>query len=211
VLGANDGLLSTAGLLIGVAAADVSRSVLIATGLAAVLAGAGSMAVGEYSSVSSQRDAEEADLAKERLELATSPRSELAELTTIYERRGLSPGLASEVATELMAHDALGSHARDELGLDPQELARPVQAAVVSALSFAAGALLPLLMVVLMVRGFRIPATVLITLIGLGVLGAVGAQLGGAPKGRAALRVLIGGAVAMAVTWTVGHAVGVHL
>jgi VIT1/CCC1 family predicted Fe2+/Mn2+ transporter len=208
VLGANDGLLSTASLLIGVAAADVSRGVLLTTGLAALVAGAGSMAVGEFSSVSSQRDAEEADLATERQELASSPRSELAELTSIYERRGLPAPLARQVAEQLMAHDALGSHARDELGLDLAQLARPVQAAVVSAVSFTIGAIVPLLVAVLSVKGLRVPATVLVTLVGLGALGALGAALGGAPRGRAAVRVTVGGAAAMALTWAVGSAVG---
>ena len=135
VLGANDGLLSTASLLVGVAAAGVSRSVVLTTGVAGLVAGATSMAVGEYSSVSSQRDAEEADLSAEREELATAPRSELAELQGIYMRRGLSVDLAGQVAAELTAHDALGSHARDELGLNPEDLARPVQAAVTSAVT----------------------------------------------------------------------------
>ena len=131
MLGANDGLLSVAGLLIGVAAADASRAVLVTTGLAGLFAGAFSMAVGEYSSVSSQRDAEQADLARESAELATTPRSELAELTGIYIRRGLNPSLAGQVAAELMARDPLEAHARDELGLDPADLARPAQAAAV--------------------------------------------------------------------------------
>jgi VIT1/CCC1 family predicted Fe2+/Mn2+ transporter len=208
VLGANDGLLSTAGLLIGVAAADVSRSVLLTTGLAGLFAGAFSMAVGEYSSVSSQRDAERADLAKEKDELATSPRSEQAELTSIYLRRGLSFDLANQVATQLMAHDALEAHARDELGLDPNDLARPVEAAVVSALSFMIGALLAVVTVVLVPGTLRVPGAIVVTLAGLGVLGAIGAHLGGAPKGRAAARVLIGGAVALALSAAIGQVVG---
>jgi VIT1/CCC1 family predicted Fe2+/Mn2+ transporter len=180
VLGANDGLLSTAGLLIGVAAADVSRSVLLTTGLAGLFAGAFSMAVGEYSSVSSQRDAELADLARE----------------------------SDELASQLTAHDALGAHARDELGLDPNALSRPVQAAFVSALSFTIGAVMAVLVVVLVPSTLRIPGAVAVTLVGLGVLGAVGARLGGAPVGRAAARVLIGGAVALALTAAIGQAVG---
>jgi VIT1/CCC1 family predicted Fe2+/Mn2+ transporter len=211
VLGANDGLLSTASLIVGVAAADVSRSVLFAAGLAALLAGAFSMAVGEYSSVSSQRDAEEADLAKERSELAESPRSELVELQGIYVRRGLEPGLARQVAEQLTAHDALASHARDELGLDPGQLARPVQAATTSALSFSVGALVPLITVMVASTRWRIPACVVVTLVCLGVLGAVGAEIGGASKPRASLRVLIGGAAAMAITYAIGHAVGVNV
>jgi VIT1/CCC1 family predicted Fe2+/Mn2+ transporter len=211
VLGANDGLLSTAGLLVGVAAADVSRSVLFAAGLAALLAGACSMAVGEYSSVSSQRDAEEADLAKEREELRDSPRSELAELQGIYVRRGLSPDLAHEVATNLTAHDAFASHARDELGLNPEDLARPTQAAVVSASSFSLGALVPIFCVLAVGPSARILTCVAVTLAFLGVLGAIGARLGGASKGRASTRVLVGGAAAMAITYVVGHIVGVNV
>jgi vacuolar iron transporter family protein len=208
VLGANDGLLSTASLLVGVAAADVSRSLLLTTGVAALVAGATSMAVGEYSSVSSQRDAERADLSTEQQELQTAPRSELAELQGIYVRRGLSVDLAGQVAAELTAHDALGSHARDELGLDPEELARPVQAAVTSAVSFSIGALVPILCVVLAGRSLRIVTCVVITLVALAVLGAVGAGLGNASRQRGALRVLVGGSVAMAVTVVVGRVVG---
>jgi VIT1/CCC1 family predicted Fe2+/Mn2+ transporter len=208
VLGANDGLLSVAGLLIGVAAADASRAVLVTTGLAGLFAGAFSMAVGEYSSVSSQRDAEQADLARESAELATTPRSELAELTGIYIRRGLNPSLAGQVAAELMARDPLEAHARDELGLDPADLARPAQAAAVSALSFTLGALVPLLVVVLVPSAARIPTTVAVTLVGLGLLGYLGARLGGAPAARATLRVLLGGAAALALTALIGQLVG---
>ena len=208
VLGANDGLLSTAGLLIGVAAADVSRNVLLTTGLAGLFAGAFSMAVGEYSSVSSQRDAELADLARESDELAKSPRGEQAELTGIYVRRGLSYDLASQVASQLTARDALEAHARDELGLDLNALSRPAQAAVVSALSFIIGALAAILVVVLVPSTLRIPGAVVVTLVGLGALGAVGARLGGASVARAAARVLIGGAVALALSAAIGQAVG---
>jgi VIT1/CCC1 family predicted Fe2+/Mn2+ transporter len=208
VLGANDGLLSVSALLIGVAAADASRTVLVTTGLAGLFAGAFSMAVGEYSSVSSQRDAEQADLARESAELEATPRSELAELTGIYVRRGLEPALASQVAAGLMAHDALEAHARDELGLDPSDLARPVQAAAVSAISFTLGALVPLLVVVLVPSGARLPTAVVVTLLGLGLLGFVGARLGGAPPVRASLRVLVGGGVALALTALIGQLVG---
>jgi vacuolar iron transporter family protein len=208
VLGANDGLLSVGALLLGVAAADSSRTVLITTGLAGLFAGAFSMAVGEYSSVSSQRDAEQADLARESAELEATPRSELAELMGIYVRRGLEPALASQVAEGLMAHDALEAHARDELGLDPSDLARPVQAAAVSAISFTLGALVPLLVVVLVPSEARIPTAVVVTLVGLGLLGFVGARLGGASPVRATLRVLIGGAVALALTALIGQLVG---
>jgi len=211
VLGANDGLLSTASLLVGVAAADVTRSLLLTTGIAALVAGAASMAVGEYSSVSSQRDAELADLSLEQEELATSPRSELAELQGIYVLRGLDPALAQAVAEQLTAHDALASHARDELGLDPTDLARPVQAAVTSAISFSIGALVPLMCVIVAGRSARVPACVAVTLAALGALGAVGAGLGNASWARGAARVLIGGAAAMAITFVLGDLVGAAL
>jgi VIT1/CCC1 family predicted Fe2+/Mn2+ transporter len=211
VLGANDGLLSTASLLVGVAAADVTRSLLLTTGIAALVAGAASMAVGEYSSVSSQRDAELADLSLEQEELATSPRSELAELQGIYVRRGLDPALAQAVAEQLTAHDALASHARDELGLDPTDLARPVQAAVTSAISFSIGALVPLMCVIVAGRSARVPTCVAVTLAALGALGAVGAGLGNASWARGAARVLIGGAAAMAITFVLGDLVGAAL
>lgn len=205
VLGANDGLLSTASLLVGVASASADRSFLLAAGVAAIVAGAGSMAVGEYASVSSQRDAEQADLDTEAAELVTMPTAELAELTTIYEHRGLSHPLAREVAEALTEHDALAAHARDELGLDPDDLVRPLDAAVTSAVSFAVGALLPILVVLVASFSFRVPAVVVSTLIGLGVLGAMGARLGGAPSVRPAARVLLGGAAAMTVAWAVGR------
>ncbi len=205
VLGANDGLLSTASLLVGVASASAGRPVLLATGVAAVVAGAGSMAIGEYSSVSSQRDAEKADLEMEAEELRTMARAELAELTQIYVGRGLPQELAREVAETLTEHDALGAHARDELGLDPNDLSKPLEAAVTSAVSFAVGALVPLLVVLVASASLRVPAVVVSTLIGLGLLGAVGAWLGGAPLLRPALRVLIGGAAAMAIAWAVGQ------
>jgi vacuolar iron transporter family protein len=211
VLGANDGLLSTASLLVGVAAASASmsasdgRSVLLATGVAALVAGAGSMAIGEYSSVSSQRDAEKADLDTEAEELRSSPRAELAELATIYQRRGLDHDLARQVAEALTEHDALTAHARDELGIDPDELARPLQASAVSAGSFSIGALIPIVVVVLVGTSFRVSSLIVSALIGLGALGAIGARLGGAPPLRPALRVLLGGAAAMALSWAIGQ------
>jgi len=211
VLGANDGLLSTSSLLIGVASAEASRAVLFATGVAALVAGAGSMAIGEYSSVSSQRDAELADLNTEREELETMPRAELAELTTIYEKRGLPRDLARDVAVALTEHDALTAHARDELGLDPSQLSKPLEAAVVSAISFALGALVPILVMMTLGGGVRVAGVVVTTLIGLGVLGAVGARLGGAPPLRPALRVLVGGAAAMAIAYLVGQAFNVSV
>jgi VIT1/CCC1 family predicted Fe2+/Mn2+ transporter len=205
VLGANDGLLSTASLLVGVAAASAGRSVLLATGVASLVAGAGSMAIGEYSSVSSQRDAERADLDTEAVELETMPRAELAELATIYEHRGLPRPLARQVAEALTEHDAFTAHARDELGLDPDDLARPLEAAMVSAVSFSMGAVVPLLVVLAVSSGFRVLAVVAAALLGLATLGAVGARLGGAPPLRPALRVLVGGAAAMAVASLVGR------
>ena len=208
VLGANDGLVSTAALMVGVAAASPSAGTLVVTGVAAVVAGALSMAIGEYSSVSSQRDAELADLAKEREELHRVPEAERRELAGIYRARGLSEELAERVADELTARDALAAHARDELGLDPTELARPVEAAVTSAVSFVLGALLPVLTTVLVPTAGRVPVTFVATSVALGVLGALGASLGGAPRGRAALRVLVGGACAMAVTAVIGRLVG---
>ncbi|MCU1496341.1 MAG: hypothetical protein JWM47_294 [Acidimicrobiales bacterium] len=211
VLGANDGLLSTASLLVGVASASAGRPVLLATGVASIVAGAGSMAIGEYSSVSSQRDAERADLETEAEELISMPRAELSELTTIYEHRGLSRELAKEVAEALTEHDALAAHARDELGLDPDDLARPLEAALTSALSFALGAMVPLLVVLGASGGARIAAVVCSALAGLAILGAVGARLGGAPLGRPALRVFLGGAVAMAAAYLVGQAFDVNV
>jgi VIT1/CCC1 family predicted Fe2+/Mn2+ transporter len=162
------------------------------------------MAVGELSSVASQRDAEEADLAREREELVETPRAEQRELAGIYERRGLTPHLADQVAEQLTAHDALEAHARDELGLDPDDLARPGQAAVTSAFSFSLGALVPLLVALLVGSGARVAAVVAVTLVGLGTLGATGARLGGAPPLRPTLRVVAGGAAAMAVTALIG-------
>lgn len=211
VLGANDGLLSTSSLLVGVAAASASRSVLLATGVAALVAGAGSMAIGEYSSVSSQRDAERADLETEAEELRTMARAELAELTTIYQKRGLEHDLARQVAEALTEHDALAAHARDELGIDPDQLAKPLEASVVSAGSFSVGALLPLLVVLAVGASIRVPAVIVSALVGLGTLGAVGARLGGAPPLRPALRVLLGGAAAMAISWAVGQAFNVSV
>lgn len=211
VLGANDGLLSTASILVGVAAASADRSMLLATGVAALVAGAGSMAIGEYSSVSSQRDAERADLAVEAEELRTMAGAELAELTSIYQRRGLDHALARQVAVALSEHDALAAHARDELGIDPNELSRPMEASVVSAGSFALGALIPILVVLAAGTSLRVGAVVVSTLIGLGALGAIGARLGGAPPGRPALRVLVGGAAAMALAWGIGQAFNVSV
>lgn len=208
MLGANDGILSTSSLVLGVAAAGASRSAIITAGVAGLMAGAGSMAAGEYVSVSSQRDTEDADLRLEQHELATDPKGELRELAGIYEGRGLKPDLAAEVARGLTAHDALEAHARDELGLPEDRRARPLQAAGASAFSFAVGALLPLLAIGAFGSSTRVAACVLVTVLALTGLGALGARLGGAPVPRAVLRVVSWGAIAMAVTAGVGALVG---
>jgi vacuolar iron transporter family protein len=208
VLGANDGIVSTASLVLGVAASGASASAIVTAGIAGLVAGALSMAAGEFVSVSSQRDAERADLRLEARELRTDPDGELRELATIYERRGLEPALADEVARALTRGDALEAHARDELGLDESRLARPLQAAWTSALAFSTGAALPLLAVALTPAGAHLIATVVVTLLALGLLGDLGARLGGAPRGPATVRVVVWGAVAMAVTAGIGALVG---
>jgi VIT1/CCC1 family predicted Fe2+/Mn2+ transporter len=208
VLGANDGIVSTASLVLGVAASGASASAVVTAGIAGLVAGALSMAAGEFVSVSSQRDAEQADLRLEARELRDDPDGELRELTTIYERRGLDPVLAANVARALTRGGALEAHARDELGLDEERLARPFQAAWTSALSFSAGAALPLLAVALTPASTRLFATVAVTLLALGLLGDIGARLGGAPRRPATIRVVIWGAVAMAVTAGIGALVG---
>nr|WP_322749403.1 MULTISPECIES: VIT1/CCC1 transporter family protein [unclassified Frankia] len=208
VLGADDGLVSTASLMLGVAASSASRAAVLTAGLAGLVAGATSMAAGEFVSVSSQRDVELRDLSVEAAELAADPAAELEELTGIYVRRGLNPRLAREVAVEFSQADPLAAHARDELGQLPANAARPVQAAGASALSFAAGALLPLLATVVAGSTARIVLLIGVTLVGLALLGTVGAALGGANRRRAAARVVIGGCIAMAVTAAVGAVAG---
>ena len=208
VLGANDGIVSTASLVLGVAASGASGSAILTAGIAGLVAGALSMAAGEYVSVSSQRDAEQADLRLEQRELQRDPTGELRELAGIYERRGLPPSLADEVAQALTRRGALEAHARDELGLAEERLARPLQAAWASALSFSAGAALPLVAVGVAAAGLRIATTVVVTLIALAVLGNLGARLGGAPRRAATVRVLVWGALAMAVTAGIGALVG---
>ena len=208
VLGANDGLISTAALIVGVAAADSSRSAVIIAGIAGMTAGALSMAAGEYVSVSSQRDTEQADIARETAELRQFPEAEQAELAAIYESRGLSPATAALVAEELAQHDLLRIHARDELGIDLDNLANPVQASVVSALSFVVGAAIPILVVIGAPAAARVAATMLVTLVGLVALGATGARLGGAPTGRAAVRVLVGGTAALLIALGIGALTG---
>jgi VIT1/CCC1 family predicted Fe2+/Mn2+ transporter len=209
VLGANDGLVSTASLVVGVAAAGSGRPEILIAGLAGLMAGAMSMAAGEYVSVSSQTDAEQADLAREARELRETPEAELEELTGIYVDRGLDRDLAEKVAVQLTGRDALGSHARDELGISETVTARPVQAALVSALTFALGAVLPLI-VVLFVPEARIALMVAAsTIIGLAILGGLGASAGGAGIFRGAARVTLWGVLAMAATAAVGTIFGV--
>jgi len=209
VLGSDDAIVSTSSLMIGVAAASASKGAVLVAGVAGLVAGAMSMAVGEYVSVSSQRDAEEADIALEKQELAAEPQAELQELAAIYVKRGLAQDLAMKVAEQLSAHDRLGAHMRDELGIDQASLARPIQAAWISAASFASFALVPILGLLSAPPALRIPMMAILSLVSLAVLGAFGGRLGGAPPGRAALRVTLGGALAMAVTALVGRICGV--
>jgi VIT1/CCC1 family predicted Fe2+/Mn2+ transporter len=208
VLGSNDAIVSTASLMIGVGASSASSHSMLIAGVAALFAGSMSMAVGEYVSVSSQRDAERADIAKETEELATQPDAELHELAGIYVKRGLDKHLAMQVAKQLSAHDQLGAHLRDELGIDAANHPRPLQAALVSAASFALFAILPLLGL-LAPSSVRIYAIAAITILSLGTLGSLGGYLADAPMAPAAARVTVGGAVAMAVTAAIGHLVGV--
>jgi VIT1/CCC1 family predicted Fe2+/Mn2+ transporter len=211
VLGANDGILSTASLMVGVASADTGRAAVLLAGVAGLAAGAMSMAAGEYVSVSSQSDTEKADLEREQKELAEMPEKELEELRGIYVKRGLDSGLALQVAEQLMAHDALGAHMRDELGLSEIHAARPVQAAFASAGSFAIGGALPLLLAIVVPAAriiFAVPAG---SLFFLAALGAVSASAGGSHRGRAAVRVTFWGALAMALTALVGRFFGTAL
>jgi len=208
VLGANDGLISTSSLVVGIAAAQTGREPVLLAALAGLVAGALSMAAGEYVSVSSQSDTEQADLARERMELATKPESERAELAGIYVGRGLTQELADQVADQLMAKDALAAHAHDELGLSEITRARPLQAALSSAAAFAAGAAPPLLLVIFLPLGSLTIAVMSVSLFLLVVLGALAARLGGAPILRGAIRVAFWGAMAMGVTALVGRLFG---
>jgi VIT1/CCC1 family predicted Fe2+/Mn2+ transporter len=208
VLGADDGLVSTAALLVGVAASGASRNALLTAGVAALSAGAMAMAIGEYVSVSAQADTEKADRRRERDELAADPQGELRELTAIYQERGLPLELASEVAATLHAKDPLGAHLRDELGHTAAGAARPLQAAVASAASFAVGATIPLLATALTSSSIRTAVIATVTLVALCVLGVVGAALGNAPRVRGALRVGVGGALALALTYGIGALFG---
>jgi VIT1/CCC1 family predicted Fe2+/Mn2+ transporter len=208
VLGANDGIVSTACLVLGVAASGASRSAILLAGLAGLTAGAMSMAAGEYVSVSSQADTEKAALAEEKAELRADPQDELEELVRIYMERGLDRATAQAVASQLTAHDALAAHARDELGITDAATARPLQAAAASAVTFSIGAAMPLI-TVLLVPDAALPAAVVgSALMFLMLLGWMGARAGGAPAGRAVMRVAFWGAVAMAVTWGIGRLAG---
>jgi VIT1/CCC1 family predicted Fe2+/Mn2+ transporter len=208
VLGANDGIVSTAGIVVAVAAATVARGPILTAGIAGLAAGAVSMALGEYVSVSTQRDTERALLSKERGELREDPAAELDELAALYEAKGLSTATARTVAEELTDHDAFAAHAEVELGIDPDDLTNPWQAALSSALSFTVGALLPLIAILLPPTTVRIPVTVAAVLVALVVTGAVSASLGGAPKQRAITRNIIGGSLALGITYAIGHLVG---
>jgi len=209
VLGANDGIVSTASLIVGVAAAAATRGDVVLAGLAGLVGGAMSMAAGEYVSVSSQADAEQAELTRERAEIATQPQAELDELTGIYTTRGLDPALAREVAVQLMRNDALGAHARDELGISEATAARPLQAAFASAVSFSAGAALPLAAAFLIPFPLLAPGVATASIACLALLGAVSARAGRAPVAKAVARVTFWGAAAMAATAAVGTAFGV--
>lgn len=209
VLGANDGIVSTASLIVGVAAAAPGRQEVLVAGVAGLVAGAMSMAAGEYVSVSSQSDTETADLARERAELAASPGMELEELAAFYQARGVEPVLARQVAVQLTARDALGAHARDELGISEITRARPIQAALTSAATFSVGAVLPLATATLAPKAMIAPAVAVAALTVLALLGAIGARAGGAPIGKAVVRVGFWGAFAMALTAGIGALFGV--
>ena len=209
VLGANDGIVSTASLVVGVAAASIDRSAVLFTGVAGLVAGAMSMAAGEYVSVSSQADTERADLERERVELEENEEHEIGELAQIYQQRGLDSALARQVAEKLMDHDALAAHARDELGISDQLAARPLQAALASAATFAVGAALPLVAVILAPAGRIVASVALASLAALAVLGILSARVGGAGTWRATARIVLWGALAMAATAAVGRWFGV--
>jgi VIT1/CCC1 family predicted Fe2+/Mn2+ transporter len=208
VLGANDGIVSTASLVVGIAAANTGRSEILIAAIAGLVAGAMSMAAGEYVSVSSQADTERADLEREKFELATDDEAERKELANIYVKRGLDKELAVRVAEQLMAHDALGAHARDELGLNEMTIAKPIQAALASAASFAAGAALPVLLVTFTPIATMIPVVAVSSLVFLAILGAIAARAGGASMLTGAVRVTFWSALAMAATALIGHLVG---
>ncbi len=208
VLGANDGIVSVAALVVGVAGATTDNAALLTAGLAGLVGGAVSMALGEYVSVSSQRDSERALIAKEREELRTMPVEELAELTALYRDRGLSDETAQKVAEELTAHDALSAHLEVELGIDQDDLVNPWHAALSSAVAFTLGALLPLLAILLPPPEWRVPVTFAAVLLALAATGAVGAVIGGSAPVRASVRLVVGGALALVATWLIGTLLG---
>lgn len=208
VMGANDGIVSTASMVVGVAGAAVSEFALLVAGIAAVVAGALSMAVSEYVAVSSQRDTQRSELAIERRELAGDPADELEELARLIEARGIDRNLAHEVAVELTAKDALGAHARIELGFDPRDLISPWQAGFASMTAFLAGGLIPLAAILLSPRAIAIPVTVVAVIVALAITGSIAAELGRAPRLRAVIRITGGGIVAMAITYGIGSLVG---
>jgi len=208
VLGVNDGVVSTASLMLGVSAAQASNSTILTAGIAGLTAGALSMAVGEYVSVSSQRDSEHADIDIERRSLESNPNAELEELAHIYVHRGLEPKLAEEVARQLHDHDAEAAHLRDELGIDREALANPVQASAASAFAFSVGASVPIIAALIAPHGYSALAIVILSLIALAISGAIGAYIGGGHRVRAASRVFFGGGAAMAITAFIGHVVG---
>lgn len=211
VLGVNDGIVSVSGIMLGVLAAHASSSVIVTAGIAGLTAGALSMAVGEYVSVSSQRDSELADLEIEKRSLAANPKGELEELAHIYVHRGVEPKLAKKVAEQLHAHDAEAAHLREELGIDKDNFVSPVQAALSSAVSFSIGAAVPIIASLVFPHHLGALGIVVLSLVALGISGAIGAYLGGGHRLKAAFRVLLGGAAAMAITSLIGHLVGMSL
>ncbi|WP_435094212.1 VIT1/CCC1 transporter family protein [Clavibacter michiganensis] len=208
VLGANDGIVSVAAIVVGVAGATSSTGAIATAGIAGLVGGAISMALGEYVSVSSQSDSQRALIAKERAELAADPEAELAELAALWRAQGLSDATAARVAEELTARDALAAHLSAELHIDEDEVASPWQAALSSAVAFLAGAILPLVAILLPQAGIRVPVTFAVVLVALALTGALGARLGGGPVGRATVRVVVGGAVALAATFAIGSLLG---
>ena len=211
VLGSDDAIVSTASLMIGVAASSASHGVILVAGVAGLVAGAMSMAVGEYVSVSTQRDAERADIEREKRELTGQSQAELKELALIYVKRGVEQDLAMKVAEQLSASDRLGAHIRDELGINQSSLSRPMQAAWISAASFALFAMVPIAALLIAPALLRIPVIATLSLVSLAVLGALGGHLGGAPLGRASVRVSLGGALAMAVTAVIGRILAISM
>jgi VIT1/CCC1 family predicted Fe2+/Mn2+ transporter len=208
VLGVNDGIVSTSGLMLGVLGASANHTAILTAGIAGLVAGAISMGVGEYVSVSSQKDSEKADIAIEEKSIASHPKEELAELAWIYEQRGVDKDVALKVATQLHAHDAVSAHARDELNIDQTALANPAQAAVASIVAFSIGAFIPILAALLSASGNSIYIIVGFSVVGLAISGSVGAYIGGGRRTLAALRVLVGGVLAMAITYSIGLLIG---